>query len=294
MTFMSYGFAGNRNCADPNISNPGGLINIQIMNSILDRIQMTRDLTEDPPASEWNFNTIFMAEFLENLLAGNIAYSLSEIEKIRIKRRKKDSFQWVLIAEYPCVDESSLNFIINDLTNRANTEYDYAMVPVTSGDVEGNYSTTHVLSTFNGIYMVEDSIIYSADLNASLSTTRNFTTAVQPTLYRKYPFVQRIGRSNYITGQMQASFIHMSDGKCEMDLDGGVVYREQVADFLTNGRPKIIKYNDGRIYLAGITGQITENNDNWQAPVWSIEFTCVGDAENEDDLYNNGFVKREV
>lgn len=286
MIFTGYGFTANVHSLDPMYTNPSGLKQIDINDGIIDTVQMSKN--PNAVLSEWAIDTVFLAEFMNNFIAGNLPYSLSQLEKIAIKRRKSHDFNWITLKEYPITDETSLTFLFDDLLTESNTEYEYAFVPITSGGIEGNYMSTTILSMFNGIYVLEKDIIYPCDLNASLSTTRNVTTTVTPTLGRKYPFVNKLGKSDYISGQAEATFIHMNYD-CSLDIQGGNVYRQKIGDFLTNGNPKIIKYDDGRIYLIGITGQISESIDVWEAPKWSFEFTCIGDPNNEDDLRNSGF-----
>lgn len=292
MLFTSYGFTGDNHSADicpTSLTSPN---QYTLTNCIADFFAMSRNVenySSEEFNENWDYNTVFIAEFLENLLAGNLTYAISDIEALKIKRRKHGEFEWTTLKVIQVTDESSLSFVYNDILNQSNTEYDYALVPIISGHIEGDFNSITLFSQFNKVYILDETAIHSADLNASLSTTKHVAKSVVTTLGRKHPFVNKLGASNYTTGQMQATFIEMTP-ECILDIEHGTAYRELVSDFLSNDNPKIVKYDDGRIYLVSITGDISEDNSCWEAPVWSFEFTTIGDADNSTDLYNSGFI----
>ena len=59
-------------------------------------------------------------------------------------------------------------------------------------------------------------------------------------------------------------------------------------DFLTDGRPKILKVSDGRMWLINVDGGSVSDNegDHWLHRMTSFNWFESGDCLNECDLYD--------
>ena len=87
-------------CRDGNALNPSPLTRInyssvKLENGIFTHWYTTRDVTSPYSSEEptvWDYLTVMDANFNGNLAAGNIGYTLDQIEGIKIKRRKSLSF----------------------------------------------------------------------------------------------------------------------------------------------------------------------------------------------------------
>ena len=121
-----------------NLKSPGNTLNgtiseLEIRSGIFDTIYIgSLDGIEAPVLSddiEWDFNTILLGKFQNNLSAGNliIDYLLSQIDSVVIKRRVSGSLdKWLPLFRIPINDESDFQFVLNDCYARAKTEYEYS------------------------------------------------------------------------------------------------------------------------------------------------------------------------
>lgn len=300
MLFLSYGFCGADHSADTTPSHIQDIKKVEIMNCIVDTFYISKNISNRehtliPEKRAWDFDTILHAEFTGNLLAGNIDFTADQVDDIRLKRREKDTYNWLTLDNIPIHTNSDLRFERTDRFAKGNTFYEYALIPIMSGNVEGNYNINTVKSTFSAIWFMEKEIAYPAELNIDISTEHIFTTSLVTTLGRKFPFVNRYGISNYEKGTINATFIPYNDTICSYDFSNAVRYREEVSKFLTNGSTKIIKHWDGRIWLASITDSIplTENGHH-KNPVQGITFVSVGEPDHVADLYDANLIDIDV
>ena len=158
-------------------------------------------------------------------------------------------------------------------------------------NIEGNYNVNTIDSDFEGIWIVEKDTSVNALLNLEVSTTRNITTSVVTPIGRKYPYVNRYGTTNYTSGDFEATFINYNTMNDDWDVESAVKYRELVEEFLTNGCPKIIKHQDGRIWLASIVDSIQKNeSQHEEMPIQSISFVEIGQYDSSTDLYNSNII----
>lgn len=295
---------GHKRCMRSNPTTINNISSSRVSHAQIEYYKVQRAQSPDygnTLSREWNEDTVLSAEFNGNLLAGNMAYLIDQLSKIKLKRRTSGGeLSWLTLKEYDINEiiinsaggNAEIEFAFDDITNKANTTYEYAVVPVLANGDEGNFTTTTVDSDFYDVWICEANRMIPATLNQTLSTTRNFVTSVTTTLGRRYPFVNKLGKSNYLTGQMQATFVPFDYEHCgNFDLEGGTQYREIVDEILTNGKPKLIKYFDGRMWLAAITGEITcDESGHYLVPIYSFNFTTVGNPEHQNDLYNAGII----
>lgn len=275
-------------------------------NVIVDQMYLTNNTDEDPtePVTShtgWEYSTIFNAKFQGNLNAGNADFTASEIKTLRIKRADADGYNWMTIHEIPIDGEEDFSFSVVDYLARAKHEYKYAIVPVMNNNMEGGYMASTILSDFDGLWVCEKDRGYNGILDLKMSTTLNQVTSTVTTLGRRHPYVNKYGKSNYYSGSFETTFVYMSCinetingkeySKTSIDIDGGVDYREQVEEFLTDGMPKVIKHMDGRMWIAMVTDTITKDESDWyKLPLTTVNFVEVGRYNSQYDLYNAGLL----
>lgn len=298
-------FLGNTFC--------GGLHNIQIApsairqiteielkNCILDGLYVTKNTEEPltasfPPVKDWNFDTLINAPMDGNLIGGNIDFTADQISAIRIKRAEENSNDWITLFEIPIHENSDMDFSRIDRTANGNTRYKYAFVALWNENMEGNYNINTVKSEFEGIWLVDKEMSIHAFLNLGLSTERHFTTSSVVTMGRKYPFVNKYGLADYVTGEIDATFLSFHRNTCDFDMEHGTAYRELIESRLVDGRPLLIKHFDGRSWIAAITDSIPKDErDAYQLPRQTICFTQVGDSSSSADLYDNHIIDCDV
>lgn len=197
---------------------------------------------------EWDFDTKIHALFQESLFGGNVEFTAESVSSILVKKRRVGDLHWKTFFEIPIHSNEDFNFMRNDFYNRSEEEYQYSIVPTLNG-VEGRYSSNHNTSTvrskFDGIVLVEKDVAYRAILDVCLSERRNFAVSVLEPKGRKKSIAVYNGDANYREYDVEGTFIPFDDSSGDFDLEHSRAYREEVDDFLTNRKPKILKYADG-------------------------------------------------
>ena len=280
MFFCGMGISGYKHCLDNTKIITDKVETVTIKNGVFDRVFLTRntlDQIEDFPG--WDYDTIFDAKFNGDLVAGNISYAITQISAIRVKRKRADSFSWITLFEIPIHGTEDLYFERYDRYAANGVKYEYSLVPVI-GTQEGYINKNEITPLFCGCFIYEKENGYVTDLDISKGTiTRNKETNVITTLSGKYPFVISNGESDYDSGSFSMMFLP-KDGDKEYTTIGAYSYREEVKKFLNNGKPKILKLTDGRIWMIMIVGSIEEDNSSVEDCVHtSFGWVEVGDRE---------------
>lgn len=265
------------------------IIDIEISHGIYDELfgSDNPDIKINNESKKWDFDTRFYAKFQNNLIAGNVGYAASMVSSIRIKRRKNNEHQWFTMWDVPIETNEDFDFEVVDRYAQGSQDYYYAMVPVIE-HVEGNINKNEIRSEFNHYFLLDKDISYPIIFNTSLSLELNKNISIVNTLGRKYPFIISNGMSKYKTGTLQFSLCPIVD--CQLNADDIYNYRTQFEEWLSNGKPKILKDWTGQIYMIDITSSVPIDCSFHQLPSYQIQFAEVGDVLSEDDMYNNNFI----
>ena len=292
MFFMGTCAAGYYNSTNQMKVEDDNIKKITVTRGEFDRLNVTRDGSDAAfaDADGWNYNTAFIAEFNGTLDAGNISYQLEQIDAIRIKHRRKGDLKWNTLYEKPIADYADLEFDYFDRIAGNRTEYEYCAVPVVNG-IEGSIVTNSIVTDFHGCFILDKDAGYGTELEIEKGTiTRTMNSGVYTTLKGKYPVVVTNGEADYYTGTMRVMFLP-TDSDFDYVQDGAYRYREEIMEFLNNRKPKLLKFDDGRVYIVSITGPVTDENDVIYGYVHtSFGWTEIGDVKNSVDLYENGFI----
>ena len=269
---------------------------ILLKNGMYDCLYITRETRSEPSSDcpkEWDFDTIFHADFNNSTNAGNVDWNLESVSHLIIKRRDTSKFNWTTIAvkEIHALEDFSEGIKGNDLTNASHTEYEYAVVPVLYG-TEGLYYTVFVVSEFHDIFLAEkNNIVGTPSSDGFCDTTRRIPSSVIETIHNKYPTYIRNTAADYDKGTCKGKFIELKEDECELTVDDAlrIPYQRKVMDFIADGMPKILKHFDGRIWLMIITGDPTDTADTtYNNRDISFEWAEIGSHESERDLYYTG------
>lgn len=290
MIFMGYTFTGGAYALDSvpvgdeafySVSTGMGLVDTLIGSKAI--------LTDDEILSvEWDFDTILKALFQGNTQAGNIEYAVSEIDKVYLKRRKQGDLEWMTLTEKVVSAPEDLAFIYEDRTAAAEV-YEYAVIPVVGG-IESTAFVNSIRSEFNGMFILDATGAYGTELEMQVSSAANQPVSVVTTLSRRFPYVVRNSSIRYDSGEASGFFVDKKvDG---YDLAGGHAYRRKMNEFLQNGHPKILKVDDGRMWLVSVTSpQITQKDEGHPEFITtSFEWTEIGDADSYEDLRDAGLI----
>ena len=265
---------------------------VSVGKCILDELQISKN-TDLQTYSDWDFDMILHARFENNLTAGNVDFAASFVDCIRIKMKPSNEYRWRTVHEHTINNNDDFMFKYLFPYARGGENYDFSLTPVFSGGIEGNINKSTIVSEFEGLYFMEADSGYQAYLNLDISHKNNRQSTVQTTLGRKYPFVISNGDSNYVSGEITATFIQNKNNS--YDVNHGWKYRQDVNDFLMDGLPKIIKYEDGRMWLASIEGNPDEDySQHQQMPIHRIQFIEIGDCDDTVSPYNAGLINCNV
>ena len=267
---------------------------VTLQNGTYDNLDITSNTTRaySQAYPTWDYYTRINCGF-DSLSAGNISLVLSQLTGIKLKRREKNTFDWITLHYVPVTGESSLSFIYNDPSAPTNVEFDYAIVPILSGDVEGAYIIESVESTFNGCFITDGSSTFKLYNNVSYPSISNSLTAgVLMPIGKQYPILVYNTYNDFDSGTMSADLCGYNfEETRKIDRKDVQVQTNAFRTFLKNKKPKILKDWDGRIKLMNITGSIQENPDLISGRVnMSFAWTEQGKWNSQSDLTDTGFL----
>lgn len=275
----------------PMPSNVENITKLCVCNAQFDTLYVTADTqfeeTMDVNAA-WNWDTIMYASYDKNLSAGNVDYTLNNISDLLIKRREKGTWQWVTIyhKKINSIEDLTLTFI--DWFFRNNVTLEYACVAVLNG-AESNYSVKEIDSSFQGMFLCDKTNIYGTSLDVgSCDTSRVHYTIKNEPLHQKYPSSYSTAAQSYDTGTASGYFVKINPETNDFDVNNSLDYRKSLIDFLTDNKPKLLRHEDGRIWLINVDGDVSDTMDGHYLHRM-IEFSWYesGDYNSEKDLYDS-------
>lgn len=294
MMFVNRGFCAAHNSLDITSTNVANINLIILQNAIFDEIHITKNVAfenDNTITTEWNHDTILHAFFENNLNGGNFEYTAEQVSSIRIKRRRKNTYQWITIFEIPIETYEDFIFERFDRFARNNVEYEYSFVPVTN-NIEGNINANSIISKFEGVFIMEKEEAFGAILEALVSNIqKNKPTSVVTTLGSKFPYVVSNGEADYYSGSVTAAFIEYDEIKCQWKYAAGFEYRDKLMTFLDNKKPKFLKSDDGRAWIIKVISSPAEaTNGDPDYISTTFNFVQIGDVESSNDLYDNNLI----
>lgn len=294
MLFLGTTFFSGAHTMEPPATNISPITEISLTNGTFDHLYVGKNVNEEVVVTnnEWTEDTLLSAPFDENLDAGNSGFSLRNTDTVIIKRREKGTVDWITIFVKPIKYIEDFKFIFFDRYAKGNTDYEYILCSTCNG-IENSYVIKEVYSQFHGFFVVDSNNSYGTFFNVDGGDTqRNAAGEVIPLLNNKYAKVVRNNSANYDTGTASGVFIktnRIGEDSCSMDLPGSNKFRSDIMDFLMNGRPKILKWDDGRIWLISVTGYPTDSRvDHELVREISFQFAEIGDCNDPRTLYLNG------
>lgn len=268
---------------------------IVLQNGLFDCLYITKETQSEPTMDcpdEWDFDTIFHADFNNSTSAGNVNWNLNTVSHILIKRRDDVNNRWITIAvkEIKTLEDFTSGIVANDYFNASNTQYEYALLSTLYG-TESEYYTTFVDSTFDSIFFAEkNNIVGSPASDGFCDTARVFPSSTNVTILNRYPTYIRNTKANYDKGSFKGTFLYLDEETCEFEMEDGerVKFQRKVIDFLSDGMPKLLKHFDGRIWLIQITSDISDTADStYNNRDISFEWVEIGNYSSEEHLYKS-------
>lgn len=300
ISFCNYSFCFGKDVLNPFPTDVSNIKKVRIQNAIFDHVNITKNIKFDYTTElpKWDFDTIIDCDFENGTGAGNVDFALSQLTSIKIKRRKKGTFEWITIQEIPINSRTDLNSIRRDYFVPSGEEFEYALVPNLNG-VEGQYIIGAISTEFNGVFIsdITDTFKLNAKVSYNSRTSMQSVGQITP-LGRRYPVVIKNGEANYEVGSISGMLLGKNyEETRKIDRKEVVEQIDEFLNFLKNGKPKMIRDWNGNIFLVMIVGNpsITYNN-NYGMGVGNASFEWVeqGKYDNEDDLYDNGFIEIDI
>lgn len=290
-------------CKDENTLNPTPLSSsnynfTMLKNGIFSHWYVTNDgeysYSQEEPTT-WDYLTIMNANLNGNLQAGNVSLLGDDIEGIKVKRRKIDSYDWITLKYIP-VDElfESTTFSFNDYLNQNDTTYEYAFVPIING-VEENYITNTIASKFEGVFICDSETIYKFYNGVQYgSLERVQKIGVLEPFGSKYPVIVSNGMINYNKSSLKGTILNNDFENSHIIRRKEIAEkREALLNFFTNKKAKILKDWNGNFWLMIIVDSPSVefvNNYGMGISNISANWIEIGDPYNQQDLYNTGLL----
>lgn len=297
LQFLNYNFFSDINALDNAPSNVESINNVKLTNAIFEHFNVTQNIntevnTNIPTA--WDYDTILDANFENNLNAGNVDFLVEQISAIKIKRRVQGTFDWLTLATIPINSVNDLNFVFNDLLNKNGVQYEYAFVPIIE-NVEGNYIIDTIFSQFNGVFIGDAQNIYKFLYEVEYgSNSRNQQVGIFEVLGQQYPVFVANGALSYESGSVTATILNDDYEKTGViDRIAITQQKDIIKDFLTNKKAKILKDWNSNEWLCIVNSNINvtyKSNYGMGIPSIQFDWTQIGDASNQQDLYKNGIL----
>lgn len=295
MLFLGMSFFGDGTATKTYPVDVDNVNYIELVNGLYDDLYISKDLNSYDISSEWNSNTSLHAAFDNNTIAGNMKWYVDTIKEILIKRVDKNN-HWTTIYDQTIETVDDFYITYKDYLFNSNTDYRYAIVPITHDNVEGGYiyatdkdtGEDYINVEFKGITIIGKDKKYTAYMELSdINTTRNQKVGIIEMMYNPKPKIFINSEVNYDSGNTSGFFAKM-DENCDIDIINSYRYQQEIIDFLTDGEPKLLKGWDGINRIIMVTGKptITSSGDNY-IRIISFDWVEVGDAQSEKDLYKN-------
>ena len=237
---------------------------------------------------------------------GNIELSYHiPITNLLVKRQDVDDVGggWLTLYSQPISQASDMDFTFIDFLNQYGKTYKYALVPLLtqtqSGvevEVEGGYTVSNeVQSVFDGVFIADSTGSQKCKANVGYGNVdmNQVVGSITP-IGAKYPIIVTNSHNQYHNGSISGTIVpddyYFNGNLSRIDM---VKKRNELEQFLTNKRVKVIKDWNGNIWLVMIMGNVscTFNNTYGMGIVdFSTNWTEVGDPTNQEDLQATGLI----
>lgn len=251
-------------------------------------------------------NTLILTNNDFNSIKGTCTISGTTFTSYKIFRAVKNTNVWTELGKSFWV-KSSMTLVDNtiefiDIYNENNVTYDYT-IKLYNGEVLVKTISNYILSSFYGLAITDGTYYYSTILKYNIyPIVKNVDTNIVKVLDKKYPYIISNGITDYYSATIEATFLAVNQNKidyteCEVINDytnssnsgnsnKSIAFNLSFIDFLVNKRPKLIKTNNGLVWIIDTSTsnpQITEEEFN----TYKTTFTIVQIADDtETAIYN--------
>ena len=227
------------------------------------------------------------------------------ITDLLVKRQDVDdvSGNWLTLYSQPITQASDMDFTFIDFLNQYGKTYKYALVPLLtqtqSGvevEVEGGYTVSdEVQSIFDGVFISDSTGSHKCKANVGYGNVNmNQSVGSITPIGSQYPIIVTNSNNRYHNGSISGMIVpddyYYNGNLSRIDM---VNKRNELEQFLTNKRAKIIKDWNSNIWLVMIMDNIDcsfDNNYGMGIVTFNANWLEVGDPTNQEDLQATGLV----
>lgn len=258
-----------------------------------DELHITKDSLEIDNSIEktsWTLNTVLLAKFKNNLMAGTIGINGYDMSKIEVKKRRQGESLW---QTYFTIDyDKNVNmYTIIDKFIENEEGYEYCLRPVALNDdgveIYGNDTLPQgIYISYDHSHLFDNTASYDLLYNFKINDmTNQLGVNVIDTLGSQYPYVV-YGQNNYLKGSMECLLVSDESVTGAVNIRSEKKLRNNILSFLTNKNYKVLKCEDGSYMLIQIVGTptLTPSNDIMGIYQISFEYVQVGNVNNVAEL----------
>jgi hypothetical protein len=227
------------------------------------------------------------------------------ITNLLVKRQDVDdvSGAWLTLHSQSVTQASDMDFTFIDFLNQYGKTYKYALVPLLtqtqSGvevEVEGGYTVSdEVQSIFDGVFISDSAGSQKCKANVGYGNVNmNQSVGSITPIGSQYPIIVTNSNNRYHNGSISGMIVpddyYYNGNLSRIDM---VNKRNELEQFLTNKRAKIIKDWNSNIWLVMIMDNIDcsfDNNYGMGMVTFNANWLEVGDPTNQQDLQDTGLI----
>ena len=275
---------------------------VTVYSEIYDNLDITKDVTKTISSTmpEWDYNTELDCNFNNNINGGNTNMLLSQLTAIKIKRRLYGTYDWLTIYEKDINTIDDFLITTQDPYIPVGQKFQWALVPVLTGGIEGNYVIQDLTTQFNGvfisnkkdnIYKLYDSVVYGTG-------TQNIRLGQLQPIGTKYPILIQNGAVNNYSNTITAN-LYGYNFETTRTIDRADVIQQanDLSNLLIKGNSFCITDWNGNIWIAKINAAPTfVYNSAYGNGIITITLSFVeqGKYDNQSDMKNNGLINIET
>lgn len=280
-----------------NIDSIFPLNRFELYGGIYDNLDVTKDTSKTISTSfpTWDYNTELNCDFNNNISGGNTDIILTQLSGIKVKRRKYGETNWLTIYEKTVSTVSDLNISIQDSYVTNNTEFQWALIPILNGEIEGNYIYTSLTTVLNGTFLSNNGTIFKLYNSVVLGNgTQNIRVGQLQPVGLKYPILIQNGRVNNYSNTLSASLYGYNfEETRKIDRNDVVQQSKDLMEFITSGKSFCLTDWNGNIYIGRANASPTISYDsNYGNGIINISLSFVeqGQYDSQSDMYKNGLI----
>lgn len=291
--------------------NPITLVSdVKIENATYDELEILKDtlaIENDCMQNEgWTENTVLCAKFDGNLIGGTTglyqngkSYPIQYVQFVKRKVGKNQT--WGVYKELPIIEGKKLyKFIDGFIENEQ--EYEYGIRPISYDDNNNmivgevsmittsyiKYEYAYLLGRDNNDEEVQYTLIYNFKLG---DITTNIDANMITTLSGQYP-ITIYGKSKYKTGNANYLLVTEESATGAINIATEKVLRNNISEFLSNKKPKVLKFEDGTYLLVTVSDNfvLTPDENLIGSYTLSFNYTEVGDVDDVKTLVKYGLI----